>query len=231
MSHEPNKNDLDAPSLEEWLSLQTLDSMPIKYVAYEDYGAQAKLDNTVEILRELFNAPNDPIHAHLIAQTKIKRLWTPVTYVTRSLELMTTTIPPLKSKAEIMSTLLAVYAIKANPQPCNSCKNYGHRGPFESCIVPAGGAVEHGGGSCTNCWYTGKGKNCSIRLKIEERRAEKKWYDFREASGKLETLEIEELVHWLEVLEAEERKMLAEHARLMGFAGAQEKGKKRRGRK
>ncbi|KAI1127961.1 hypothetical protein F5Y10DRAFT_265670 [Nemania abortiva] len=57
------------------------------------------------------------------------------------------------------------------PVPCKQCTDSRSGGPGERCIVIS---VDRTRGCCTNCYYSGKGHCCSIRVSKMERQREQK---------------------------------------------------------
>ncbi|KAK4234546.1 hypothetical protein C8A03DRAFT_37689 [Achaetomium macrosporum] len=54
---------------------------------------------------------------------------------------------------------------------CKQCTSSKSQGPHDQCMQPDLG---YGKGACTNCIYSGRGTECSLRLEIEEQEAQLK---------------------------------------------------------
>ncbi|KAI1151912.1 hypothetical protein F4825DRAFT_476521 [Nemania diffusa] len=80
--------------------------------------------------------------------------------------------PTLTNNLRI-TTAIAYYLLAGIEAPvtCNRCAEQDVFGPGEKCVVVDNRFL----GACTNCYYSGVGKRCSIRMAEEERVMEEYW--------------------------------------------------------
>ncbi|KAI1167952.1 hypothetical protein F5B18DRAFT_599509 [Nemania serpens] len=100
-------------------------------------------------------------------------------------------------------TAIAYYMFTGNPapNPCRQCTSTRSSGPAQDCIVAADLS-----GACTNCYYSGAGHACSIRVETEKEAAkqQKRGHGFTEFTEEmLEEATSEQLRRWKRVLEKE----------------------------
>ncbi|KAH7012116.1 uncharacterized protein B0I36DRAFT_356214 [Microdochium trichocladiopsis] len=98
---------------------------------------------------------------------------------------------------------IALYILmeKKNTSDCHACAGSGN-GPGAECIAGPPAEID---GACTNCYYSGTGKKCSLRVEYEKKaererlRAEGKFIPISEdCLGLIETAELETWVDWIE---------------------------------
>ncbi|KAL0465944.1 hypothetical protein QR685DRAFT_451570, partial [Neurospora intermedia] len=53
-----------------------------------------------------------------------------------------------------------LFEAKTNGRPCTKCQLLSNPGPFFECIS-SGKSISKG--TCSNCYYKGEGKSCSLR--------------------------------------------------------------------
>ena len=66
------------------------------------------------------------------------------------------------------SIAMYIFCEKKDAGKCSSCMHKASTGPGDECIVDTDGRAE---GACTNCYYKGRGKQCSHRVHSEAQKA------------------------------------------------------------
>ncbi|KAK5662123.1 hypothetical protein OQA88_8028 [Cercophora sp. LCS_1] len=159
-----DQQELAPPTLDEWLSKQTVGGLPITRAIFEDPTAQTRFETTVAILKKLFTVATPRALEILNEKTEIKRLWRPRTHpISADDEIASLR---LHGFARVIGVALAIYEDRANTAPCDACARDTHSGPCDMCIVPAE-MTEFGCGSCTNCYFRAQSTKCSFRLARE----------------------------------------------------------------
>jgi hypothetical protein len=161
LSHiDPPQNLADAQNSTEataWVIAQ-LQKSPFKQVAEWLDGAKVRQEE-VGIYKIIFESSLirlETVRRHF----KPKQIWK--NGELRQAPVRVDTQPRAKSFA------LLIFARRHDRETlCKQCASSKSHGPNESCIQPA---VEYGKGACTNCIYSGRGIECSLRLGMSQQK-------------------------------------------------------------
>ncbi|KAK5652981.1 hypothetical protein OQA88_9461 [Cercophora sp. LCS_1] len=180
---------------------------------------------TIEMLEKLRQAGVHKLTGYLQTQRQVIRFWDPF----RPPRSLRNQIPPIEFKnrperpVAIAAYLFAEAENEEEEDRCSTCNHPGHTGPAAECIVPKGEITK---GACTNCHYSGKGKECSHRVAKEKKKANpesKAWPGFKtEYVGRVRQEFLERSLNIL----LEEKLVAEEREKQLRARGGKTKGEK-----
>ncbi|KAJ2995084.1 hypothetical protein NUW58_g1374 [Xylaria curta] len=103
------------------------------------------------------------------------------------------------------ATAFAYYLFfdKTEIEACQQCNSQHSKGPCVECVSSTSDIMS---GACTNCYYSGNGRNCSIRKRLEREKAEEERLALPKFNGfsqeDLKEATDEQLVKWLRMIDA-----------------------------
>ena len=113
------------------------------------YSLLLLLLSSTALLKEI-NKPS--FHQRVVRLFKLK---------TMSIDGETCPVPwTIRNSWSALAIALYIFGKQTNIEDCVSCQNKNSRGPGRYCISGGPDVVK---GACYNCYYSGRGQNCSIR--------------------------------------------------------------------
>ncbi|KAL2147531.1 hypothetical protein VTI28DRAFT_8786 [Corynascus sepedonium] len=100
---------------------------------------------------------------------EVQRLFHSKTYFSQGKKVLAEPKLNNQTRATAIASFIFEEAELKEPS-CKQCDSYQSRGPASTCCVTTG---KWGAGACTNCYYSGQGKACSLRVEAQKKEAEK----------------------------------------------------------
>ncbi|KAK3390796.1 hypothetical protein B0H63DRAFT_520008 [Podospora didyma] len=141
----------------------TFKGLPFPSTAKPREQCVTPLDATAWILEQLVNCHHDLTEKSLVGKTEIKRLFRPRIITVNGVQMAV----DLRLETPQRTNAIALFLTceQTNRYSCQSCSHKNSKGPMEDCVAPGKDLIRS---ACTNCYYIGTGKNCSIRRELEK---------------------------------------------------------------